>query len=418
LVDEADSVLVDDARTPLVIALDGEVSDEEAEFYAWCHGAATSLDPQQDTAFDSGKRTIRLTQLGCRRILGSGRLPRWGAESADRLFHQVEQSLAARLLLRRDRDYIVGADGVNIVDASTGRVAAGRKWRDGLQQAVELKEGLPPTPSTTIAARVTVQCFFRGYAFLAGMTGTAATCGDEFRRVYRLPVATIPTRLPCLRSASPPRIFASSGAKAAAVAAETQARLKRGQAVLIGTPSVEASERLSAALEQHEVDHVVLNCLRHEQEAAIVAEAAQQGRVTIATNMAGRGTDIAVSPAVLAAGGLHVIATEMQASSRIDRQLVGRTARQGDPGSYQFFLSLDDELLAACEDRAFLRAKRTAQKSPHAELPSNWLYWFRRAQRHAEMLHRRERRELLRLERERQKICRDSGLDALLESVE
>jgi preprotein translocase subunit SecA len=361
---------------------------------------------------------VRLTDHGCQHVIGVDRPPAWEAERLDRVFHQVEQSLAARLLLCKDRDYIVDADGVGIVDPATGRVAAGRKWRDGLQQAVEIKERLAPTAATTLAARVSVQNLFRGYTFLAGMTGTAAACAREFQRVYGTAVAAIPTRKPCRRSGLPPRIFATGGAKAAAAAAEIESRLERGQPVLVGTPSVESSERLSTSLMEYGIEHVVLNCRRHGQEAAIVAQAGQPGRVTIATNMAGRGTDIVVSPEVLAAGGLHVIATEMHASSRIDRQLVGRTARQGDAGSYQFYLSLDDELLAGCQDRAFFRVKRKAQQSPQAELPASWLRWFRRAQRRCERMHRQERGELLRVERERQKICSDAGLDALLESVE
>ena len=418
LVDEADSVLVDDARTPLVIALGDEISAEEAAFYTWCHRAAGALDGERDTSIDRPRRSVRLTEHGCQRVVALGCPPAWEAEGLDRVFHQVEQSLAARLLLCKDRDYIVDAEGVGIVDPSTGRVAAGRKWRDGLQQAVEIKERLAPTAATTLAARVSVQSFFRGYTFLGGMTGTASACAREFQRVYGTAVVAMPTRKPCRRSGAPPRIFATAGAKAAAVAAEIKTRLARGQAVLVGTPSVESSEVLSTSLNEHGIEHAVLNCRRHGQEAAIVAQAGQPGRVTIATNMAGRGTDIVISPEVLAAGGLHVIATEMHASSRIDRQLVGRTARQGDPGSYQFFLSLDDELLAGCQDRAFLRAKRKAQQSPEPELPPSWLRWFRRAQRRWERMHRQERGELLRAERERQKVCSDAGLDALLESVE
>ena len=188
--------------------------------------------------------------------------------------------------------------------------------------------------------------------------------------------------------------------------------------MLVGTPSVEASEQLAAAFARQGIAHVVLNCLRHEAEAEIVKQAGQPGRVTIATNMAGRGTDIAVSPEVLAAGGLHVIATEMHASPRIDRQLVGRTARQGEPGSYQFFLSLDDELFAGFERRAFTRAKRRAQQAPDAELTPAWLPWFRRAQQRLVATQRRERSALLRLERQRDKTYRDWGLDPVLEAVE
>ncbi len=418
LVDEADSVLIDDARTPLIVAVAGELTPEETEFYKWCHRAASSLDAKREMTFDFAKRTIRLTECGARRVASLGPLPAWEDASLERTYRQVEQSLAAQHLYCRDRDYVVDAEGVGMVDPSSGRVAAGRKWRDGLQQAVELTAQIEPTAPTTIAARVTVQNFFRGYAFLAGMTGTALSCSGEFRKVYRLPVIAIPTRKPCVRAGSAPRLFASRDAKFAAVAAEIVARMHAGQAVLVGTPSVEASELLSGVLTNRGIAHAVLNCLRHEQEANIVADAGQPGRVTIATNMAGRGTDIVVSEQVLAAGGLHVIVTEMHASSRIDRQLVGRTARQGARGSFQYFLSLDDEVFAAFEHRAFGRAKREAQRSPDDELPPRWLHWFARAQRRSERFHRAERGELLRQERQRQKTCRDSGLDPLLESVE
>ncbi len=353
--DEADSVLVDDARTPLVIALGVEQEHQEIDFYRWCDQTVENLDAQRDMTVDHGRRSIRLTEEGCRRIFALGRLPGWSAATPDRVFHQVEQSLTAHLLLRRDRDYVLDGDGVGIVDPSTSRVAAGRKWRDGLQQAVEVKERRDPTASTAVAAKITVQSFFRGYSVLAGMTGTARSCAGEFRKVYSLPVAAIPTLKPCLRTSLPTRVFASRGAKLGAVASEVSRRLLNGQAVLVGTPSVEASEQLSAALAAERIEHEVLNCLRHEQEATIVAQAGQRGRVTVATNMAGRGTDIAVCPEVLAAGGLHMIATEMHASARIDRQLVGRTARQGEPGSYQFMLSLDDELFGRFENRAFAR---------------------------------------------------------------
>ena len=418
LVDEADSVLIDDARTPLIIALAGELTSDEVDFYVWCDRIAKSLDAKQDMIFDHARRSVRLTESGCRRVVSLGRLPAWQGATLDRVYEQIEQSLTANYLLCRDRDYILDADGVGIVDPSSGRVAVGRKWRYGLQQAIEVKERIDPTAATEVAARVTVQSFFRGYRFLAGMTGTAQACASEFRKVYRLRVVSIATSKPCLRTAAAPRLFASRDAKLAAVAAEIVVRLQNGQAVLVGTPSVEASERLSAVLTERAIDHAVLNCLRHEQEAAIVAQAGEPGRVTIATNMAGRGTDIGVSRQVLAAGGLHVIVTEMHVSSRIDRQLVGRTARQGDPGSYQYFLSLDDELFMAYESGAFARARRRAQQSPERGLPPSWIRWFKRAQGRAETVHRRERGELLRQERQRQKTCRELGFDPILESVE
>jgi preprotein translocase subunit SecA len=418
LVDEADSVLIDEARTPLVIALGAEPGDQEVEFLEWCSRVAASLDAPRDLSVDRSQRCVRLTHQGRRRVVDSGRRPTWDGAAVDRAFHQIEQAGAAQLLLQRDRDYVVSDGRVEIVDPATGRVSAGRKWRNGLQQAVEIKERLKPTADTAVAARISIQAYFRGYPHLAGLTGTARSCAAELQRVYGLPVTAIPTRNPCVRTAEPPRVFATRGAKLEAVAAEVARRLSRGQAVLVGTPSVEASEELSAALHRHGLAHAVLNCLRHAQEAEIVAMAGQPGRVTVATNMAGRGTDIVVNPAVRAAGGLHVIATEMHASPRIDRQLVGRTARQGDPGSCQLFLSLDDELFAGWENPAIRRARRRAGRSPRAELPRFWVRYFHAAQQQQAAAHRRERQSLLRHEQERERSYRELGLDPLLDGVE
>jgi preprotein translocase subunit SecA len=271
---------------------------------------------------------------------------------------------------------------------------------------------------TSAAAKISVQRYFRRYAQLAGMTGTARSAAAAFRRVYKLKVSVIPSRNPCRRVTLPPRIFATRAAKLAAIAADVRARHSNSQAVLIGTASVEASEMLGQVFRAAEIDHVTLNCVRHAQEAEIISRAGQPGAVTIATNMAGRGTDIAVSDAVLAVGGLHVIAADMHGNSRIDRQLIGRTARQGEPGSCQFFLSLDDELFGQFANSTFARARRQAQRGGAAELPRAWLRWFRRAQRQLETSRCRERQGLLHAERERERVYRQCGLDPVLESVE
>jgi preprotein translocase subunit SecA len=420
LVDEADSVLIDDARTPLLIAADGRLRDDEAEFYGWCDAAASRLAEGLHFRRDR-RQTLQLTNDGCRTVtesaLANRRIDGVRLPAMERTYRQVEQSLVARLLMHRDRDYVVGTSGVEIVDASTGRVSSGRKWREGLQQAIEAKERIERSADVVAAAQISVQCYFRRYAHVAGMTGTAQGSAREFRRVYCLPVTVIPPRKPCQRATLPPRMFVTRKAKAAAIADDVSNRVKHGQAVLVGAASVEASESLGQAFRTRGIDHVILNCLRHEEEARIVSQAGQPGAVTIATNMAGRGTDIAVSEDVLAVGGLHVIAADMHASPRIDRQLVGRTARQGDPGSCQSFLSLDDELLANFTSGAFQRAKRRAQRAGTAELPGSWLRWFRRAQRGVEVARWRERQELLHAERRREQICRDCGLDPVVESV-
>jgi preprotein translocase subunit SecA len=417
LVDEADSVLIDDARTPLVIAVGGSQGEQEVQRYRWCDRAAKLLRAERDLIMDRKGQAIRLTKEGCRQLLQLGSPPSATAGMAE-VYHQVEQSLAAHMLLRRDRDYVMTDEGVQIVESSTGRLATGRQWRAGLHQAVEVKEGLPPTAPTVVAARATIQNYFRGYRFLAGMTGTATPCAREFRRVYRTPVISIATRKPCRRIGLPPRVFATVDAKHAAVAGEIKRRLETGQAVLVGTPSVESSERLSMVLTEAQIEHSVLNCRSHDAEAGIVAQAGQPGRVTVATNMAGRGTDIPVCETVLAAGGLHVIATELHASPRIDRQLIGRTARQGEPGSFQYLVSLEDELFSGFPNRRFARAKDQARSAGVSELPARWARWFQQAQRYFVRRHEEERRQLLRKESHWHKRCREAGLDPYLDAVE
>jgi preprotein translocase subunit SecA len=309
-------------------------------------------------------------------------------------------------------------DEVVIVDESTGRIMEGRKWQNGLHQAVESKEMVPITAATGQAARVTVQSFFRRYQHLCGMTGTASPARRELKRTYKLSVSVIPTHRPCIRQGLPPRIFLTMTQKQHAVADEILRLRKEGRAVLVGTPSVEASEALGELLKARDIPHQILNALFHEQEAEIVSHAGRFGRVTIATNMAGRGTDIHLDPDVSRSGGLHVIATEMHSSARIDRQLVGRAARQGDPGSYQFFLSLEDELLRCLSPDARKKKAATAQPDANGELPTSWLGYFQATQRFLERQHAKDRKNLLRAERQRNEQHRKMGLDPCLELTE
>jgi preprotein translocase subunit SecA len=250
------------------------------------------------------------------------------------------------------------------------------------------------------------------------MTGTAVQTRRELRKTYRLSVAVIPTHRPCLRVGLPLRVFATQAAKREAVVREILALISQGRAVLVGTPSVEASEALSAVLKQQQIEHEVLNALHHAREAAIVARAGQTGRVTIATNMAGRGTDILLDATVRAAGGLHVIATEMHSSQRIDRQLVGRAARQGDPGSYQFFLSWEDELLRCVPPDELKKWRQRASATPSGELSAKTSSKFRSAQRRLERQHAKQRKQLLKAEKARQQQHRQMGLDPYLELTE
>lgn len=418
LVDEADSVLIDDARTPLIIALPDSDNSVPAELAQWCDESTAQLRLGIDFEFDPGQRTAWLTDAGCRSVL---MLPRPGSlDSLDteQLYRQTEWAIVARNGFLRDRHYLVGPKGIEILDESTGRVLEGRQWQAGLHQALEARERLAITPVRHTAAQISVQRLFRSYRYLGGMTGTALPVATELRHTFGMISTAIPTHRPCRRQLLSPRVFTTRAAKWAAVAESLPPLLDSGRAVLIGTPSVAASEGLSDLLRARGIAHQVLNARFDRAEAEIIARAGQPRQVTIATNMAGRGTDIALEASVAAAGGLHVIATEMHSSARIDRQLIGRSARQGDPGSCQLFLSLEDELLNV-HPPEFLAAKRHAAKSErHSELSLQWSRVFEQTQREIERRHARERRELLEIEEERVSLCAELGLEPSLQVYE
>ncbi|MBW3542459.1 MAG: translocase [Planctomycetes bacterium] len=415
LIDEADSILIDEARTPLIIGLTMPNDATTVNLYRWSQRTAAKLVGGADFIYEPDRRSAYLTDHGCRKVLLASKPSLLNTVDTDRLYTQIEQALTARYAFQRDRDYVVVDDEVVIVDESTGRIMEGRKWQDGLHQAVEAKELVPITAATGQAARITVQSYFRNYTFLAGMTGTAWQARRELRRTYHLKVAVIPTHRPCIRTGSPPRIFKTQEAKRRAVVGEINEILDAGRAVLVGTPSVEASEALGALLKEERIGHQILNARYHEQEAEIVKEAGHPRRVTIATNMAGRGTDIILHDDVRERGGLHVIATEMHSSARIDRQLVGRAARQGDPGSFRFFLSLEDELLRCLDASLLERLRVQARPRENGELAGRWLELFRRTQAFLERTHGRQRRDLLKQEKQRLRAYRQMGLDPYLE---
>ncbi|MCE9552198.1 MAG: preprotein translocase subunit SecA, partial [Planctomycetes bacterium] len=332
LVDEADSVLIDEARTPLVISAPPG-SDEEATraAYQFVAEIAPKFEEVQHYRFDHKTRTVELL-AGGRRMLRS--LPQ--PETLNRLtmaevFEMVEQAVLVCREYQRDRDYIVRDGEVVIVDEFTGRLAEGRKWRAGLHQAIEAREGVEVTGETAQAARLTVQDYFASYEHLAGMSGTVSTSSRELKKIYDLAVEIVPTNRPPIRQMLPVQVFANAAAKWAAIVKEVVALHQQGRPVLIGTRSIDKSQQLSALLTAAEVQHQVLNAHHVATEAKIVAQAGQKGRVTVSTNMAGRGTDITLGPGVAELGGLHVIGTELHESQRIDRQLIGRCGRQGDP---------------------------------------------------------------------------------------
>ncbi len=414
LVDEADSVLIDDARTPLLIANPSDKDPIRQDMVRACHIAALQLRSQVDFELNHDQRTSRLTRVGCRIVLRHLAPELVHGFGTDEIYRQTENSLAANYLFLVNRHYVVHQGNVAIVDESTGRIADGRQWQSGLHQAIEAKELVEITSGTRTMAKVTVQSYFRNYRHLAGLTGTAQQVAHEFKKVYNLRVTPIPTRKPSKRSRFPERVFESFSEKAQAIVTSTRERLNTGQAVLIGTPSVQESQKISAALADAGIAHHVLNCLEHKSESTIIGQAGIAGRVTVATNMAGRGTDIRVDPIVQQNGGLHVIATAKHSSSRIDRQLIGRTARQGYPGSYQFFLSLEDELLLMSGTKPAARFSRHG----NPQLSPMWTRVFDQAQSNVERRHEKQRLNLLAHETRRHQLCLQMGLDPCLEMLD
>lgn len=419
LIDEADSILTDEARTPLIIALNQPNDSATVNLYRWSDRAVQSLTLGADFLYEPDKRQAFLTDAGCRKILLMGKPALLDSIDTERIYKQIEQALVARYGFHKDRDYVIAENKeITIVDESTGRMMEGRRWQDGLHQAIEAKEMVPITASTGQAARITVQSYFREYKYLSGMTGTAYQVRRELNRVYGLKVTVIPTHRPCLRKGLPPRIFKTLESKYRAVAESIIEMRNQGRAVLVGTPSVEKSELLGELLRDKNIPHHILNAKYHAQEAEIVSLAGQTQRVTIATNMAGRGTDIILDETVTKAGGLHVIATEMHSSRRIDRQLIGRAARQGDQGTYQFFLSLEDELLRCLSPRRRQAAIRRAVANSKGELARSWLKYFERTQRFLERMHGKQRRDVLKREQYRTEYSNKMGLDPFLEMTD
>ncbi|MCD4824618.1 MAG: preprotein translocase subunit SecA [Phycisphaerae bacterium] len=344
IIDEADSVLIDEAVTPLIISGEGP-NPEQVEAFNHAAEFAGQLEPKEHYRVNQRYREVELTATGKEHIASQAQ-PLGGIwRGARRREEMVVQAITAGEFYLRDKQYVIQEDKVVIVDESTGRLMPDREWRDGLHQAVTAKEGLEVQPPKDTYARISFQRFFRLYKKLSGMTGTGAEARREFWQIYHLPVAVIPTNKPCLRKKLADRIFATEQAKWQAVMEELRSLHQTQRPVLIGTRSVRTSELLSQMLTEEGLEHQVLNAVRHEEEAQIVAEAGQPGKITVATNMAGRGTDIKLGRGIAEMGGLHVITTERNDSGRVDRQLIGRCARQGDPGIAQAFVSLEDELL-------------------------------------------------------------------------
>ena len=348
LVDEADSILIDEARTPLIIsALPTEEQKLEVECHKWSSSMATEFVDEEDYDFDHEKKTVELTKDGRQKARSLFKPPELDTVGMVDMYRYIERSILVEREYKLDRQYVVRDGEIVIVDEFTGRLAEGRKWREGLHQAVEAKQGVEVTVAAGQAARVTIQDFFLRYERLAGMTGTAIDSAAELRRIYHCHVLPIPTNRPAIRQRLPTQVFGTEASKWQAVVEEVCQMHGQGRPVLIGTRSIDKSEILSRMLNERGIPHQVLNANHIAAEAEIVRQAGQQGKVTVSTNMAGRGTDIKLGSDVVDMGGLHVILTEMHDAARIDRQLSGRCGRQGDPGTYRQYLGLDDDLLLA-----------------------------------------------------------------------
>ena len=350
IVDEIDSILIDEARTPLIISAPSQES--EALYHTFAR-IATTLTLGEDYTVDEKAKAILVTDQGISRaekLLGVGNIY---TEHGVKYVHHLETAIRAKALYERDREYVVGNDGVVIVDEFTGRLQPGRRWSEGLHQAIEAKEGVAVQRESRTVASITFQNYFRMYTKLSGMTGTAATSAEEFRKVYGLEVLSIPSNAKIARVDLPDQIFKNERGKVTAVVRRVRELHEKGQPVLVGSISIEKNEIFSSYLNKEGIPHQVLNAKNHEREGEIIADAGRKGSVVIATNMAGRGVDIKLGGAqatkeeyeeVKALGGLFVLGTERHEARRIDNQLRGRAGRQGDPGATQFFISMEDEL--------------------------------------------------------------------------
>ena len=416
LVDEADSLLIDEARTPLIIsAMPGEDYDVTIETYRWAASVADQFTEDSDYEYDHQKKTVTLNAAGRRRVRELYKPDGLAAVGMFDLYEHAERAIKVAREFLLDRHFVIQDGEVVIVDEFTGRLAEGRKWRAGIHQAVEAKEGVEITVETNQAARITVQDYFLRYERLAGMTGTAADSARELKKIYKLRFIAVPTNKPVCRKSLSDLVFGTMDDKWQAIVEEVLELNRNGRPVLIGTRSIDKSEILAKQLRAKNIDLQVLNANNIVAEAEIVADAGRHGRVTVATNMAGRGTDIKLEDGVSELDGLHVICTELHDSARIDRQLIGRCGRQGDPGTFRQYLSLDDDILLhglGPRKAASLKKLGARSSSRHDRLATS----FRRAQSRVERQHFRQRRLLMHHERERRKIQQQMGQDPYLDT--
>ncbi|MDO4574705.1 MAG: helicase-related protein [Planctomycetia bacterium] len=418
LVDEADSILIDEARTPLIIsAIPGDAEKIEVATYQWCAENTGQFIKDEDYEYDEDKKKCELTRKGRLKVRNLEKPAILDSVGMFDLYTFTERAIKVQREFQLDRQYVIRDGEIVIVDEFTGRLSEGRKWRDGIHQAIEAKENLEVTVATGQAARITIQDFFLRYENIGGMTGTAAASKNELKKIYQCHFIPVPTNRPPQRVILPTRIYGTSDEKYRAIVDEIVEVHTTGRPILIGTRSIDKSLTLAKLLDEKGIDYQILNAYHVEEEAQIVADAGQLGKVTVSTNMAGRGTDIRLGEGVYDLGGLHVICTEMHESARIDRQLIGRCGRQGDPGTVRQYLSLDDELLlTGFGPKTAERCKKTGERHPSARFDA-WERFFKRAQRKVERKHFRQRKALMYFEKQRKKVQREMGQDPYLDST-
>jgi preprotein translocase subunit SecA len=417
LVDEADSILIDDARTPLILSgmADEDAQSRQINIFKWCAISASQFQEDEHYLYDREKRRVELTTLGTELVRSIEKPPALRGAGLLELYDAIERAIQVARDYHRDRDYVVRDDEIMIVDESTGRISHGRRWSRGIHQAIEAKEEIKVSAETKTQAKITVQAFVNRFQVIAGMTGTAASSANEFRSVYGARVRVLPTNRPIQQSEYPTVVAETEEHKWALIIEQIRAIHEQGRPILVGTRSIAKSEVLSALLQQDNIPHHVLNANHIEREAEIIALAGTRGNVTVATNMAGRGTDIQLDDDVKQLGGLHVIGTEMHESVRIDRQLFGRCARQGDPGSIQQFIAHTDSLLDAAFGIAKANALRKAGKGRSSDW---WIKLFRKAQTKVERRHYRARKVLMYNEKNVNRNQREMGFDPILDHIE
>lgn len=405
VIDEADSVLVDEATMPLILSGLAASNDDNVAAAEFARKVSDRLQPDVHYALNESVQSIRFTEAGWTAL----HEPLHTAPPSD-LRHPwvnyVEQALRARHFLQRDVDYVVRGGKVQIVDQHTGRIHEERSWRDGLHQAVETHEGLTVSPERTVDGRVSRQRYFQFYRQICGMTGTATGSEREFRELYGLKVREIPTHRPCLRQTLQPRVFGSDEARDTKITEDVQERRSAGQPVLVGTRTIRHSQQLSARFAAAGIPHAVLNGVQDEEEAAVIGRAGVSGTITIATNMAGRGTDIQPDEVSLRCGGLHVIAAEHNASRRVDRQLSGRAARQGNPGSVRFYVSASDELFTIAESHLPKFIRKHADRDGQA-----------RVDLAADIAAMQDKLEKRSFQRRREMVRRDRWMESILDTM-